>query len=81
MVYLPFIKLCFRVCQSAAITEGNFVRIKVILEVLTVCIIGVSFMLEIINLLDYIQGTRLALINYSEWVAALLIIMCLTRRK
>ena len=81
MVYLPFIKLCYRTCQSAAIIQGNFVRIKVLLEIATICIIGVSFMLEVVNLLDYIQGTRLALINYSPWVAALLILMCLTRRK
>ena len=42
-------------------------------------LIIITFILEVVNALDYIQGTRLALINYNKGVAALLIIMCLTR--
>ena len=78
-VYYPFIALCFKVCQTAAIVQGNFVRVKVIIEVVTVALIGVTFMLEVVNALDYIQGTRLALINYSKWVAGVLLFMCATK--
>lgn len=63
----------------AAIVQGNFVRVKVIVEVVTVAVIGVTFMLEVVNALDYIQGTRLALINFSPPVAGMLFFMCITK--
>ena len=40
---------------------------------------GFAFIIEVLNLLDYIVGARLALINYDPGVATGLIIMSVTR--
>ena len=49
--------------------------------VLAVAFISIAFVLEVVNALDYIQGTRLALINYNKAVAGLLLLMCATKRE
>ena len=81
VVYYPFIKLIFKISRLVAITEGNGVTIKIILDLITVLLMCVSSVLELINALDYIQSTRLALINYSKDVAAMLVLMSLTKCK
>ena len=65
-MYYPFVRLAFIVCQHASIVQGNFVRIKVVLETVTVALMSIKFMLEVVNALDYIQETRIALISYSK---------------
>ena len=52
-----------------------------IVELLMVSLIALLFLFEIVNGLDYIQGTRLALINMVPEVAAILMLMSLMRRK
>ena len=42
---------------------------------------GITFLLEVVNMTDYIIGTRLALISYDRGVAAGLVFMSLTRCK
>ena len=36
------------------------------LETVTVALMSIKFMLEVVNALDYIQESRLALINYDK---------------
>lgn len=78
---MPFIKVCFLICDQATIEHGVMSKFKIALEIFQVALIGASVILEVFYMLEYVQGTRLALISYNKVAAAALVFMCITKCK
>ena len=75
--FYPFLRLCNYMCENFA--DGFVARIQVKLS-LTLLIAGVfGFVFECLNAFEYLQGTRLALIDSSLAVTTMLFILCFVR--
>ena len=75
--YYDFVILCSRICKC----HGSNIKEKMEVEksLISIALGGISFVLEVINALEYITGARLALIDFDPGVALGLIIMSLSR--
>ena len=56
-------------------------RFKVFIELIVISLLAQNFIIEVMKALEYMQGTRLALINMKPEIGAILVLMSVTRRK
>ena len=71
--YSGFVLLLRRICRAAA--QGTGTKYAVEFSLITVAIAGVGFITEASLAVEYIQGTRLALIRADILIATLFIVL------
>ena len=60
-----------RICQAAGRDLGTMTTYAVEISLITVAIVGIGFISEAILCVEYIQGTRLALIKAEPAISAI----------
>ena len=69
--YGHFVLLVRRICQAAGRDLGTMTTYAVEISLITVAIVGIGFISEAILCVEYIQGTRLALIKAEPAISAI----------
>ena len=81
MKYGHFVFLVRRICRAAGRDLGTMTKYAVEISLITVAIVGIGFISEAILCVEYIQGTRLALIKADKEIAAVFALFSIMKCK
>ena len=79
--YGHFVRLVRRICRAAGRDLGTMTKYAVEISLITVGIVGIGFISEAVLCVEYIQGTRLALIKADSDIAAVFALFSIMKRK